>query len=104
MRRVLSAIVLLAVVCGWTAASHASEVVEFADGRFLEVQSHLDEGYYIRLVVDRDSFMIIPASKIDEIRQNQRVVYSYDADQEPAAGWSAARDRGDTDRPDRVAG
>jgi len=89
MRRVLSGAVFLALVCAWTVPGRTAEVVEFTDGRFLKVHAHIDEGYYVRLVVDRDGWIIIPANKIDEIRDDVRVVYRNEAAADPASELSA---------------
>ena len=76
MRRTLPGLVLLAAVCVWPAAAEAREVVEFADGRYLEIRSYVVHGDLIRLDVDRGSFMVIPVASIDEIRRDRDVVFS----------------------------
>lgn len=96
MRRVLLGLALLAVVCGWPAASYADEVVEFTDGRYLQVRSHADEGYYVRLVVGRDSLIIIPANRIDAIRRDQQVVYRCERDEVSTPPLSAVNDRSES--------
>jgi hypothetical protein len=58
------------------ATVEAREVVEFTDGRYLEIRSYRVEGDLIRLDVDRGSFMIIPVASIDEIRRDRDVVFS----------------------------
>ena len=76
MRRILPGLVLLSVVCVVPAIVEAKEVVEFTDGRYLEIRSYRVEGDLIRLDVDRGSFMVIPVASIDEIRRDRDVVFS----------------------------
>jgi len=76
MRRILPGLVLLAAVCVWPAAVEAREVVEFVDGRYLEIRSYVVQGDFIRLDVDRGSFMVIPVASVDEIRRDWDVVFS----------------------------
>jgi hypothetical protein len=71
----------------------AAEVVEFADGRYLEVRSHAVEGEYLRLTVDDGSFLIFPAYQVDTIREDWQVVYRY-----RPAGVDRATDRGRSGR------
>jgi len=58
-------------------AALAADVVEFSDGRYLEVRSHSVEGDAIRLEVDRGSFMVIPADSVDTIRREREIVYPH---------------------------
>ena len=76
MRRILPGLVLLAAVCIGAAPVEAREVVEFVDGRYLEIRSYVAQGDLIRLDVDRDSFMVIPVANVDEIRRDRDVVFS----------------------------
>jgi hypothetical protein len=68
--------VLLAAVCAWPATVEAREVVEFTDGRYLEIRSYVVQGDLIRLDVDRGSFLVIPVASVDEIRRDWDVVFS----------------------------
>ena len=76
MRRILPGLVLLSVVCLVPATAEAREVVEFNDGRYLEIRSYRVEGDLIRLDVDRGSFMVIPVASIDEIRRDRDLIFS----------------------------
>lgn len=78
MRRILPGLVLFAALCVLPASVEAGEVVEFADGRYLEIRSYVVQGDLIRLDVDRGSFMVIPVVSIDEIRRDRDVVFSLD--------------------------
>jgi hypothetical protein len=78
MRRILPGLVLLAALCLLPAIVEAREVVEFADGRYLEIRSYAVQGDLIRLDVDRGSFMVIPVGSVDEIRRDRDVVFSVD--------------------------
>jgi hypothetical protein len=76
MRRTLPGLVLLAAVCVWPAAAEAREVVEFADGRYLEIRSYVVRGDLIRLDVATGSFMVIPVASVDEIKRDRDLVFS----------------------------
>ena len=78
MRGLLSGVVLLLLLVASAAPALAGEVVEFTDGRYLAVRSHSVHGEYVRLDLDRGSFLIIPASTIDTIRRNRSPVFVYD--------------------------
>lgn len=75
MRRILLGLVLLSAVCVMPATVDAREVVEFSDGRYLEIRSYVVQGDLIRLDVGRGSFMVIPVASIDEIRRDRDVVF-----------------------------
>ena len=83
MRRTIAGIALAACLAG--GAARAADVVEFADGRYLEVQSHSVLGDYIRLEVRPGSFLVFPADRVDEIRRERLLVY-----RQPAAAKSDA--------------
>jgi len=76
MRRTLPGLVLLAAVCVWPAMAEAREVVEFADGRYLEIRSYVVRGDLIRLDVATGSFMVIPVASVDEIKRDRDLVFS----------------------------
>ena len=76
MRRILPGLVLFAAMFALSAAVEAREVVEFADGRYLEIRSYVVQGDLIRLNVAPGSFMVIPVVGIDEIRRDRDVVFS----------------------------
>lgn len=68
----------LTVVLGlgsWAGPCLSAEVVEFSDGRYLAVHAYDLQGDFIRLNVDRDSFLVFPVDKVDTIRRNRVVVY-----------------------------
>jgi hypothetical protein len=74
MRRTIVGIAFAACLAG--GAVRAADVVEFADGRYLEVQSHSVLGDFIRLEVRTGSYLVFPATQVDEIRRERLVVYS----------------------------
>jgi len=76
MRRILPGLVLFAALCVLPSSVEAGEVVEFSDGRYLEIRSYAVQGDLIRLDVDRRSFMVIPVVSVDEIRRDREVVFS----------------------------
>ena len=75
MRRTLPGLVLLAAVCLWPAAIEAREVVEFTDGRYLEIRSYVVQGDLIRIDVATGSFMVIPVASVDEIKRDRDLVF-----------------------------
>jgi hypothetical protein len=69
-------LVLITALCVLPATVEAREVVEFSDGRYLEIRSYVVQGDLIRLDVGRASFMVIPVQSVDEIRRDRNVVFS----------------------------
>jgi hypothetical protein len=76
MRRILPGLVLFAALCVLPSSVEAGEVVEFSDGRYLEIRSYVVQGDLIRLDVAPESFMVIPVVSVDEIRRDRDVVFS----------------------------
>jgi hypothetical protein len=97
MHRIVFGCLLFAAVVGFVPAVAAKEVVEFTDGRYLEIRSYTVRGDTIRLDVDRGSFLVIPLDSVDEIRRDWNLVFS----REQALRQSApvARPLGETDDP-----
>ena len=87
MRRTFAGFVFAVCLAG--GSTRAAEVVEFADGRYLEVRSHTVLGDYIRLEVPSGSYLVFPVARVDEIRHERRLVYRYPtlppSDREPFA-------------------
>jgi hypothetical protein len=69
-------LVLLTAVCAVPTNAGSRDVVEFTDGRYLEVRSYTVQGDLIRLDVDHGSFIVIPVASVDEIRRNREIVFS----------------------------
>ena len=104
MRRILPGLLLLAAVCICHAPVEAREVVEFADGRYLEIRSYVVHGDLIRIDVDRGSFMVIPVASVDEIRRDREVVFTHERGGLPGARTaSSTPGRRPSDRPRRDA-
>jgi len=70
--------VLAVIVCLQAAAPFAlaGDVVEFADGRYLEIQRHELHGESVRLELQSGAWLEIPASQIDSIERRGRVIYA----------------------------
>ena len=100
MRRFLPGLVLIAALCVLPATVEAREVVEFSDGRYLEISSYVVNGDLIRLDVGRGSFMVIPVLSVDEIRRDRDVVFSSTraVPRGPQTAWAAPAHRSPSDR------
>lgn len=90
MRRILPGLVLFAALSVLPSAVEAGEVVEFSDGRYLEIRSYVVQGDLIRLDVDLGSFMVIPVVSVDEIRRDRDVVFSSNRAVPPGAQTAQA--------------
>jgi hypothetical protein len=76
MRRAIGFLGLGLVIYLCPAAIEASEVVEFTDGRYLEIRSHVVDGAFMRLELADDSLLIFPRTQVDSIRSDWTPVYS----------------------------
>ena len=56
-------------------ASGAKTVVEFTDGRYLEVRAHEVLESWVRLEVERGSMMYVPTRRVEMIQRDEREVY-----------------------------
>lgn len=91
MRGLRFAVTLVLLAAG-TAAVRAAEVVEFVDGRYLEIRSHRVSGPLIRLDVAQDSFLVVPQSCVDAIRRDRQVVFRGAAAARPVHAQAARVD------------
>ena len=103
MRHVLAGLVLSILVCAAPAPAEAREVVEFVDGRYLEIRSYTVQGDLIRLDVGRGSFLVIPVASVDEIRRDWLIVFSTAPETVPVPqpAWAyRSREAADPDLPE----
>ncbi len=83
MFRTLLGLTVVLGLASWASPCLSAEVVEFSDGRYLPVHAYDLQGDFIRLDVDRNSFLVIPVSKVDTIRRDRVVVYRSGEETEP---------------------
>lgn len=79
----------------------AKTVVEFTDGRYLEVHAHEVLEHWVRLEVRQGSTMVIPARRIEVIELDDREVYRQLM---PAAIATAEQDSGSDRQESLTAG